>query len=74
MHWITRENITEKLRSEVADAQNKLQALLERTIKETPDNTVEIFRARSALEARLNIATEKLQIWLDVPRDFESSS
>jgi hypothetical protein len=73
MHWITRENITEKLRAEVADTQNKLQALLERTVRETPDNTVEIFRARSALEARLNITKEKLEIWLDVPREFESS-
>jgi len=73
MHWTTRENITEKLRGEITESQRKLSSLLERTILGIPEDPVEIFRARSMLEARLNNAQKDLEIWLDYPRNFESA-
>jgi hypothetical protein len=70
MHWITRENITEQLRSEITESQRKLSALLERTISNRPEDPIEIYRTRSMLEARLNNAKSDLENWLDVPRIF----
>ena len=71
MHWVTRENITEKLQGEITESHQKLSKLLERVILGKPEDPVEIFRARSMLEARLNNAQKDLEIWLDLPRNFE---
>lgn len=70
MHWITRENVTETLRTEITENQKKLAALLERNILGKVEDPVEIFRTRSLLEARLNNAQKDLEIWLDYPRTF----
>lgn len=71
MHWVTRENITEKLRKEITESHQKLSGLLERVILGKPEDPVEVFRTRSMLEARLNNAQKDLEIWLDFPRNFE---
>lgn len=71
MHWMSRENITEKLRKEITESQQKLSGLLERVILNKPEDPMEIFRTRSMLEARLNNAQKDLEIWLDLPRNFE---
>ena len=70
MHWITRENVTEQLGSEITECQRKLSALLERNITKTPEDPLEIFRTRSMLEARLNNAKADFEVWLDTPRNF----
>jgi hypothetical protein len=71
MHWTTRESITEKLRGEITESQQKLSKLIERTILGKQEDPLEIFRARSLLEAKLNNAQKDLEIWLDYPLNFE---
>jgi hypothetical protein len=68
MHWITRENVTEHLRYEIAECQRKLSALLERNLSGKPEDPIEIYRTRSMLEARLNNAKTDFELWLDTPR------
>lgn len=70
MHWITRENVTEQLRSEITENQKKLSSLLERTFLGKQEDPLEIYRTRSMLEAKLNNAKSDLELWLDVPRIF----
>lgn len=71
MHWVNREDITEKIRKEITENHQKLSSLLERVIIGKPEDPIEIFRTRSMLEARLNNAQKDLEIWLDIPRNFE---
>ncbi len=68
MHWYIREKVIDTLRQEITNCQQELSELLKRNLLNKAGDPMEVFKARSILQARLNNAQKDFEIWLDSPR------